>query len=91
MLNAVSTLQGKDAAEVKAELFEMSANKIAEIKENANANDVVPFGVGSSLYYGQHAEDTLRNGLTKLLDSDTTGIVNDLTFILPDAAKRFGN
>ena len=78
LLNAVSTLQGEGAATQKARLFEMSASKITQIRDEANAGGVVPFGVGSSLYYGQPAEDLIRNGLTKLLDSDTVGVVREL-------------
>ena len=74
LLNTVSTLQGTDAAKEKARLFEMSANKITQIREEANAGSVVPFG-GSSLYYGQPAEDLIRNSLTKIIDSDTNGVV----------------
>lgn len=77
LLNTVSKLQGEGAAEQKARIFDLAANKITEIRSNATAGNVVPF-IGSSLYQGQPAEDLIRNGLTKLINSDTVGISSAL-------------
>lgn len=77
LLNAVSTLQGDGAAKQKARIFEAAANKLTEIRENATAKNVVPFG-GSMLYHGQPAENMIRDGLTKIMDSDTENVVRSL-------------
>ena len=76
LLEAVSTLSGEGSAKEKARLFEMGANKITQIRDEANSNGVVPFGLGT--YYGQPAEDLIRNSLTKILDSDTTGVMTQM-------------
>lgn len=69
LLDAVATLKGDGAAAQKARLFEASANKITEVRENA-----VKFGI----YYGASAENAIRNSLNGVINSDTEGVVKSL-------------
>lgn len=69
LLDAAATLKGDGAAAQKARLFEAGANKITEIREKA---------VNVGIYNGGASEDAIRNSLTKVINSDTEGVVKSL-------------
>lgn len=68
LLDAAATLQGSNVTRQQTRLFELAANKITEIRDNARF----------ATYYGQPAEDLIRGGLTNILNNNTGGVVGQL-------------